>query len=96
MLAISICVFTVVKTELILRVLRTYSGLKLISTVYLFNNASNELILDSIFKYKTILLGLFRTNQFVEHGEKIQLMGLFTLQMPHYKGIVITVINAAL
>lgn len=68
--AISICVFTVMKTELILSVLRSCSVLKLISTVYLFNNASSEIILDSVFKYKTILLGLFRINQFLQHGEK--------------------------
>lgn len=71
MMAISICVFTVVKTELILSVLRSFSGSKLISTVYLFNNASNGIILDSIFKYKTIFLGLFRINLFLQHGEKI-------------------------
>lgn len=68
-MAVAFCIFTVMKTEWILSVLRSFSGLKLISTVYLFNNASNEIILDSVLKYNTILLGLFRINEFLQHGE---------------------------
>lgn len=67
-MAISICGFTVMKTQLILSGLRSFSGLKHISTVYFFSNASNKII-DSIIKYKAILLGLFRINQFLQHGE---------------------------
>lgn len=66
------------KTQLILSVLRSFSGLKHIPAVYFFSNASNKII-DSIVKYKTTLLGLFRINQFLQHGgKKTQLMGLFT------------------